>query len=324
MTGRDAAARGWITLPPTELVASVAVAPPPDIPVAAMRGLLVAVHDPAGRLVDWRLSPDAVVDPVACDPTAIAAFHAWRNTWVRRRPIGPVTNVRSLLDEAREIDHGDDRPLDQHAAAEGDRCTGGDETELVALLRSITAIGDRDRIEIGAGDAPRLVDQLDLVRLALGVDDRHGVGIVDDMPMSTRSVGLARSWAPPVDDLVVAADVVTSLTLRPGRGLVLRTRRHDDEVELDGVVAVDLRGDFALVLNDQGRSIRLSPAEARPLAWLVPRSLRWHLRPVPLVVVWSTLFTGLGEALALSTATGAPITIGADDTVTPRGVDGAR
>jgi hypothetical protein len=81
------------------------------------------------------------------------------------------------------------------------------------------------------------------------------------------------------------------------------------------VSAVDLRNDLAVVLSERGASLRLPLDECRPLGWMVPRSLRWHVRAVPLVVVWAPLFQGLTQALHAVIADGGWIEITADAAV---------
>jgi nucleoside-diphosphate-sugar epimerase len=62
--------------------------------------------------------------------------------------------------------------------------------------------------------------------------------------------------------------------------------------------------DEVVVVDPRGGSAHLPLARCRPLGWLVPRSLRWHVREIPLVVVWSLLFQGLPEALRAARDTG--------------------
>jgi hypothetical protein len=294
----DRRAVAWVVLPPVELVAVVRTGPAPDIPIASLRALVVPVEDADGRLADWRLDDAMISDPDRASPDALRTFRAWQSTWTRRWPIGPVSNVRSLARELDGIAHDDD--LDGPGRAEHP-----DRSLLEHTLARIALAADTP-CTIDPVDAADVLEQLQLVRLALSIDERHGVGVVDDMPISSRSTSSS-----------------TSLTLRPGQGLVLRHVRgaavgnHDDlDVEhLDGVVAVDLRGDFSLVLNDQGRSVRLLPHDARAVAWLVPRSLRWHVRPIPLVTVWASIFAGLGDALATASATDSSVMVSADDSI---------
>ena len=110
-------------------------------------------------------------------------------------PIGPITNVASLARTLAGIEHDLGRQLD-------------------ALLdRLITA--DGADVTIGADQAEPLLRELETVRLALSVDPRTGVGLVDDMPTRTRSSGLARTWMGPAHEMVLAATPRTSVLLHP-------------------------------------------------------------------------------------------------------------
>jgi hypothetical protein len=278
----------WVHLPPTELVASVAVAPAPEIPLASLRPMLTAVRDDDGQLVDWTIDLTEVFD---IDPTAatISEYRAWRRTWRHDWPIGPITNVASLLDESSTIDYDTDRHLD-------------------GLLASIVA-ADGTEVSVDATAVPGLMADLETVRLALAVDDRAGTGLVDDMPTGSRSSGLARTWAPARTEVVLAATPRTSVLIRPDEGLVLVHGEPESATTFTGVAAVDMRADTVLVLNERGSSMRLSQTDARPLGWIVPRSLRWHLRQVPLVAVWALLFDGLTHASAVADERGVPVRI---------------
>jgi hypothetical protein len=275
----------WVHLPPAELVAGVAVRPAPDMAMASLHGLVRAVRDERGRVVDWRLDLDEVIERGA--DRALTDFRAWRRTWMDEWPIGPVTNVASLLVEAQAIDYGPARELDD------------------VLARAVRTEGSGTVIESGL--AARVAAQLDMVRLALSVDDRVGTGIVDDMPAGSRGTGLARTWAPAAAEWVLAATPVTSLVVHPDEGLVLVHGDPESASTFAGVQAVDMRADTVVVLDRRGESFRMSQRDARPLGWVVPRSLRWHLREVPLVAVWTMLFDGLDAALRTSAEHGAPV-----------------
>lgn len=266
----------WVHLPPTEMIATVAIAPAPEIALASLRPMLHAVRDDDGQLIDWMLDAASVLEHDKAG-TAVADYRTWRTTWSRAWPIGPISNVESLINEVIAIDHD----LDRH---------------LAAVLTEIVVAGDAAST-IEPALAEPLCREIETVRLALSVDPRVGVGVVDDMPVRTRGSGLARTWVRPDDDVVLAATTTTSVLLRPGDGMVLVHGTPDDAVSFDMVAAVDLRRDTVLVLNERGSSLRLSQRDARPLGWLVPRSLRWHLRPIPIVAVWSMLFDGLVAAL---------------------------
>ena len=320
----------WVHLPPTELLATVQVHPAPDIPLASIRHLLRPLHDDDGRLVDWYLFASGFEER-----DAVAEYWQWRASWRRHWPIGSVAHIAWLHEVIADIDHDlDERSLDR-------------------LLEVVVASGGERRVHIPPGDAPALLAELATIRLALSVDDRHGWGIVDDMPSATRGTGLARTWIAPTHELLLAGTTTSAVVLRgDGRLAVLHPAEHNatephvahdvpahrfspaspahgvssDTIgavhlaaagpgvagpvdTFDGVTAADLRGDTVIVLNDRGSSLRLSQDAARPLGWLVPRSLRWHVRQIPLAAVWSNLFTGLVDALRHATDAGEPVVI---------------
>lgn len=276
----------WVHLPPTELVVSVAVAPAPDIALASLRPLLTPWRDDDGTLIDWAIDLAAVLDGDA-DDAAIGEYRAWRRTWCHEWPIGPITNVASLARTLAGVEHDLDRELD-------------------ALLDRLIAADGAD-VAITPEQAEPVLRELETVRLALSVDPRTGAGLVDDMPTRTRSSGLARTWMAPPHEMVLAATPRTSVLLHPADGLVIVHGEPDSATTFTGVTAVDMRADTVLIMNDRGSSLRLTQTDARPLGWIVPRSLRWHLRPVPLVAVWTLLFDGLSTALRAGADRGVPI-----------------
>lgn len=279
----------WVLLPPIELVARVVSGPAPQIPLASIAHLLVPRHGATGEIDDWVLHASDLEHH-----DAVAEFRRWRATWRREWPIGPISNLASLRDEITDIEHDL-------------------EPQLGALLHRVVMTGGSG-LPLAASPARDLLLELETVRLAISVDDRVGSGIVDDMPARSRSEGLARAWAPPRDEVLLTGTSTTALVLRPQQGLVL-LHHGPEHTTFPNVAAVDLRNDQAIVLNDRGASLRLPLDECRPLGWLVPRSLRWHIRPVPLVVVWAPLFQGLGEALRLVADDGGWIEITADNAV---------
>jgi hypothetical protein len=279
----------WVQLPPAELVATVQLQPTPHIPLASIRELLRPVYDERGELVDWLLHATSFEHP-----EAVSQFWRWRDTWRPHWPIGPVSNVSALRAAATDIDHD----LFQH---------------LDALLGDIVVtLGAGGRqVVVPAAGAPPLLDELRTVRLALSVDERVGFGIVDDMPARSRTTGLLRTWIVPSEDegeQVLAGTPSSVVVLRPGVGLCVRTGDPSKQ-PFGPVQAADLRGDVVIVLDALGQSLRMDQHDARPLGWLAPRSLRWHVREVPLVVVWSMAFDGLGTALHAATEAGEPVVI---------------
>lgn len=279
----------WVQLPPAELVATVQLQPTPHIPLASIRDLLRPVYDDRGELVDWLLHASSFERP-----EAVPEFWHWRNSWRAHWPIGPVTNLATLRNAVADIDHDLPRRLDA----------------LLDDLVTTVAAGGR-HVVVPAEAAAPLLDELRTIRLALSVDDGIGFGIVDDMPARTRTDGLLRTWVvPSADDgeQVLAGTPSSAVVLRPGLGLCVRAGDPSSR-PFGPVQAVDLRGDIVIVLDERGQSLRMDQHDARPLGWLAPRSLRWHVREVPLLVVWSTVFDGLGAALRAAGDTGEPVVI---------------
>jgi hypothetical protein len=290
----------WVRLPPAELLGAVQLQPTPNIPLASIRELLRPVHDDNGQLVDWVLVASGFEQH-----DAVSAYWHWRNTWRRHWPLGPISNVASLTEVIADIEHDLDRGLDR-------------------LLASVVAAAGRP-VTVSVDEAPALITELVTVRLALSADDRTGHGIVDDMPARSRGTGLARTWVTPSrpDDsdaseveveVILTGTPTSAVVLRPDAGASGLVVLHGGppHAAFVGVTAVDLRGETAVVLNERGMSLRLDLHEARPLSWLVPRSLRWHVRAVPIVTVWAPLFEGLGAALSNAMASGEPLVISGD------------
>jgi hypothetical protein len=175
---------------------------------------------------------------------------------------------------------------------------------------------------VALGELASLADDLHLVRLALSVDDRTGTGIVDDMADSDQTSGLVRTWVRPERRTVLAATPNTAVLLRRDDGLVVlhgvygHAHAHDHDATDPGIaeviadiVAADLRDDPVVLTDRSGNQHLLSAAEARPLAWLVPHSLRWHLHDVPLAAVWAQWFAGWFDAMATASRLGDDITV---------------
>lgn len=298
----------WLHLPPTELLAAVQLLPTPHIPLGSIRDLLKPLYDERGELIDWLLFATGLERR-----DAVAEYWRWRDTWRRHWAVGPVSNVAAFRDHVAEIDHDLDRRLDH-------------------LLDAIVAADGRP-VQVAASDADELLAELATVRLALSVDDRTGWGIVDDMPARSRASGLARTWVlPPAGspDVVLASTTESAVVLRAGRGLTVihdvsgrpdprdphdehehgdHDARRGELAAFEDVRAADLRGELVVLLDERGQSLRLDQREARPLGWLVPRSLRWYVRQVPLVVVWAMLLDGLDGALRIAGASGEPMVI---------------
>lgn len=270
----------WVVLPPAEILAVVDLAAVPEIPFAALRSSLVPVRDDDGRLTDWTMLASAMEDP-----EAMATYWQWRRRWRTSWPIGPVPNITALVRVAAEIGHR----------------VGPRLGDLLGALQGV----EREDVHWSCEHADDLLLELDTLRLALvdTIEAGPGAGIVDETPGPTRVTGLARTWVPDDVEQVLAATGTTAIVVRPWEGLVLM---HDGPHfrAFPNVVHVDLLDDPAVVTDDEGRRLELSPDEARPLGWLVPRALRWHVRTIPLVTVWTALFVGLPEAVTAARTVG--------------------
>jgi hypothetical protein len=277
----------WIVLPPAELLVDVCTSPAPDIPLAALRDVLEPRFDASGTIVDWVLVTSSIREHASARD-----YWIWRQTWRRTWQVGPVSNAASLRQFVDELD-----------------------SDLVPALADVlrTVIGDHEAgVEVPWATANELVAELDLLRLAISADERTGWGIVDDMAVPGTPVGLARTWAEPTVRRVMAATLTSSVQVRPGRGLVLTVGDADDDDRatiVDDIREVDLRDDPVRLLTAAGDRVELPAAVVRPLAWLVPHSLRWHLRPIPLALVWAPWFAGWPAAVEAAASTRAPISI---------------
>lgn len=290
---------GWLTLPPVELVVSVDLAPTPDIPLASLRDVLIPRYRDDGTLSDWVLSTADIERP----GTAIE-YRAWRRTWRRWWHLGSITNAVGLQRFVAELDD-----------------------DLAPTLRDVlrrTVAGHEQGVVVSVDEMTSLADDLHLVRLALSVDDRTGTGIVDDMADPDRTSGLVRTWVRPERRSVLAATPNTAVLLRRDDGLVVlhgvhghaHAHEHDRDATDPGIaeviadiVAADLTDDPVVLTDRAGTQHHLTAAEARPLAWLVPHSLRWHLHDVPLAAVWAQWFAGWSDAMATAGRLGDDLTV---------------
>jgi hypothetical protein len=269
---------GWSLLPPAEIVATIDLAPVPQIPYASLRHALVPVRDPAGRLVDWEVAASTLDDP-----EVVAAYWDWRRRWKQQWPIGPVSNVAALVRATELMGH----PLG---------------VELGDLLPRLSATQAQD-VHWAPGDDDAACAEIEALRVALvdTVEVGPGAGIVDHTPGPGRGHGLSRSWVMDDVEQVLAASSITTVLVRPDEGLVVRYT-GGVPVTVTWVSDVDLLSEPAVVVSDDGTRLELSPEAARPLAWLVPRALVWKVITVPVVLVWAQLLTNLPEAIRAARA----------------------
>jgi len=266
-------AEHWVVFPPPPLVARVIVGPVPDMPPAGLADFIKPVADDEGRVVDWLFNRDG------SDAADLKAYSEWRRSWERAWELGPLTNLRTLQ---RIVTGMEDVP------------------RVVALLASLVARPEAARIE--PSDVADLLTQLEAVRAAIAGEGRVGTAIVDQTRRRRSTVGFSRTWTTPDEPELIAANTTTAIFLDPTDGLVV-VEQATGLRRITDVVETDLRGEVVVVTNRSGQTIELEAAAARPLAWIVPASLRWMVRPIPEVVVWSGLFARLPDALRVAAAT---------------------
>jgi hypothetical protein len=258
-------------LPSAEVLAVVPIDQVPEVAPPPLRGLIVGLSD-NGRIVDWKLSTSA-----SLQPGVINEYWAWRRQWTATWPMGPTSNLLALIEMARRVGHAIGADL------------------LSVLDRMCTA--DYEDVSFDPAELGDLVPQLQdlqdaLTRVEVGA---QGLVMIDDTP--GRQPRPLRRWVTNVHEIVLAANSQAGVILRHDDGIVVV---HGEEMsaEFGRVVHVDLTGDEVVVVNATGDRLQLAPSHARPLAWLAPNSLRWNIREIPLVEVWTPLFDGLPPAVA--------------------------
>ena len=261
--------------PSPPLVARVLVAPvPDDRPCVDRRIRGTCPRRRRGRIVDWRLDRDEWYG--AAD---LMAYAEWRSSWERTWELGPLANLRSLH---RIVGALEDVP------------------SVVALLGALVADPEAARIE--PSQVPGLPRRARCGARGDRRRTRRGDQRSSTRPRASRAtVGFSRTWGTPAEPLLLAANSATGVIVDPIDGLVVVARATGVRRIAD-VVDVDLRGDVVVVTNRHGESIALEGTAARPVAWIVPTSLRWKVRSIPQVVVWSALFSRLPDALRVASA----------------------
>ncbi len=276
--------RSWSIFPTSEVLATVATAPVPDIPLADLREALVPQFDDDGHLVDWFITM-----PPAPGGDTLARYWAWRRNWATFWPVGALGNLANLLDRFG----AGSLPL---------------APTLVRVLRQLTS--SDDDVTVGRADADALLVELGALRRSLAAATDTGVGIIDDMPGKRRTIGIARAFAPPSGDIVLAATETLSVHLRPDDGMVVcQQRAGASGATLDFVRlrSVDMRSTPVVMVDADGAQRTVAPFDARPLAWLLPRSLVWHVESIPLIDVWDMLLGRLPIAIGAAAEAHRPL-----------------
>jgi hypothetical protein len=272
-----------VVFPPPPLVARVVIGHVPDRPLASLADFVAPVVDDAGRILDWVIRRDR-----AYGASELKAYHEWRAAWERAWELGPLSNVRSL----------------QRIVAAMDGVS-----HLAALLESLVA--EPEAQHIAPSGVAELLPELEAVRAAIVAADREGMAIVDQTPRRRPIVGFSRTWTAPAEPELLAANTATGVVVDPAEGLVVIDQSNGLR-RLAAVLEADLRGEVVVVTNRVGETIELEGAAARPLAWIVPGSVRWSVRPIPEIVVWSALFSRLPDALRVGESTGASLSFTVD------------
>jgi hypothetical protein len=269
-------------LPPPEVQAVVTVGPVPSTPTASLREAVEPLLD-RGRIVGWKLTHST-----ALRTGRVAEFLAWRRAWATSWSMGPVANVHALLDTAALIglDVGEDL-----RSALGHMC-----------------LAERGEEEFAVTGADLLDTQVEALVEALTTTSAHahGVAIIDDTVVSRSASRVLRTWVAPRSQVLLTATTVTSVVLDPQDGLVI-LYGDPRTVALRRVVQVDLTGAQALITNQSGQQLEMPSDHARPIAWLAPNSVRWHLGEIPLVEVWRSLFEGLPHAVSTARRAGTSV-----------------
>jgi hypothetical protein len=268
-----------VVWPSDEVLAMVSVAPVPLIPLAELSGMVVPFED-AGVLVDWLLTM-----PTTPGSNALKTYWDWSRTWASFRGIGSLGNIVNLLGRFGD---GNMPPA----------------SKLVRLLYRIASTAED--VVISALEGDLIAVEIDALASKLAAATETGFGLIDDMPSRSRTRGVARTWAPPRGEVALTGTESTVVVLREGVGLVVLHGASRRE-EFEGLRSVDLRREPALLVDLNGRELTLSPADARPLAWLLPRSLVWHVESISLTDVWEPLLTGLPAAISAARESGRPV-----------------
>jgi hypothetical protein len=260
-----------------------------DAPDAAPESLVPFVSPVVenGRARDWVLTSDVIA---IADVSVPGRYSQWRSTWMSAWMLEPDTSLRRLLALASE--------------------SFADE-ELTQWCTSIEAALASDRgCVVDDGDLAALRAQSEQLRDLVRERDESGYGIVDATPGRSAS-GLAYGWSSYGGPELVASNSDMQVWMTPDRGLVVTIadprgsgRRLDIDVTEMTIV------DDVVVVESTDATWELSSKTARPLAWLVPGALRWRVRKVPEVIVWSKTLSLLPECIDLAREQGRPVWLG--------------
>lgn len=253
---------GRVVVPSADALAIVRFADPP---AGVPDELVPFVVRTGGKLADWVLTDDAVAFG---SPQVIEGFAVWRSSWERSWVLDPATSLLRLVELCEVI---------------------APDSSIPRLRDELDDDGD---LTLSPGATARLVPELEVLGNRVRERGELGYGIVDRTPQSAR-VGLARAWPAFGGSELVAADRSTEITFDPAVGLTL-TLTGDTPRSL--VIEEVESSDTGFRASGPDGSMLVPAAQARPLAWLMPRSTAWVVRRIPEILAWARTFGGLDEA----------------------------
>ena len=263
-----------VVFPPPPLVARVIVGPVPEVAPASLAGFLESVVDDEGRVVDWRLDRERPY--VASD---LMDYAEWRGSWERTWELGPLTNLRSLSASSVSSRTSPAWRRCSKPSSPTPKRRGSNQSTLPDLPAELDAVRAAIAGTARSGNGDRRPDPAPGVRLSAS----HGRG----------ALRRSRSCSPPTRRRASSSIPSTGWSWSPGR-------RVPDASSMWSRPTCGATSWWSRTASV--KRIELEGAAARPLAWIVPTSLRWKVRPIPQVVVWSALFSRLPDALRVAAA----------------------
>lgn len=276
-----------VVLPDQPLVASV-WSDPPEVPPRPLVPYVLPVVE-NGRLRDWAPTSDVIA---FADVTVPHQYAEWRSTWVSAWMLDPSNSARRLLALAAE---------------------STPEKDLAVWRRSISSALGSDRGGwVRHDDLVSLESESELLRVLVRERDEIGYGIVD-ATSGRVAPGLAYAWSTFGGPELIASNDQMKVWMTPDRGLVVTLApgdANDRPIDIE-VIEVAYVEDVA-VIESHDSTWEISLDRAKPLAWLVPGALRWRVKQIPEVIVWSKTLTSLPECVENARASELPIWVGTD------------
>lgn len=259
--------------------AVVHIAPAPSTPPAALAAYVTPV-DADGVIVDWSLKRlELLSAPSGSGREVALEFGRWRSEFVWSRTLGEVRLLERFRDFALETAAKDD------------------DLPLVSGLRFPGSI-------IGAGDAERFEDEIELVRQRLEASPLTGYGIFADDVRGHLYTGVAFDAFGRSEPFRIAAAANTEVRWEPGRGLVAAWHGEAGSTERQETIAAfgfDAPTTSFYLERPDGSRVEIDPVVGRLLAQLAPGAPRAKVHAIPLTSVWADAIVGL-SAGALTAA----------------------